>query len=73
MTGKGRPVAEGYSGGRATQYDKETRPVAEGYSGRRATQHDNAGGVEPAIGFEPMACGLRNRCSTPELRWPSLM
>jgi hypothetical protein len=25
--------------------------------------------MEPAKGFEPMACGLRNRCSTTELRW----
>ena len=29
------------------------------------------GYVEPAIGIEPMTCGLRNRCSTPELRWPN--
>ena len=25
--------------------------------------------MEPAVGIEPTACGLRNRCSTPELRW----
>jgi hypothetical protein len=25
--------------------------------------------LEPAIGFEPTTRGLRNRCSTPELRW----
>ena len=25
--------------------------------------------VEPAVGFEPTTSGLRNRCSTPELRW----
>ena len=24
---------------------------------------------EPPWGFEPQTCGLRNRCSTPELRW----
>ena len=26
--------------------------------------------MEPAKGIEPLACGLRNRCSTAELRWP---
>ena len=26
--------------------------------------------LEPAGGFEPSTRGLRNRCSTPELRWP---
>ena len=26
--------------------------------------------VEPTDGFEPSTCGLRNRCSTTELRWP---
>ena len=25
--------------------------------------------VEPTDGFEPSTCGLRNRCSTTELRW----
>ena len=24
---------------------------------------------EPAVGFEPTACCLRNSCSAPELRW----
>ena len=28
--------------------------------------------MEPAKGFEPPTCGLRNRCSTPELRWLGL-
>jgi hypothetical protein len=27
------------------------------------------GKLEPATGFEPVTCGLRNRCSTTELRW----
>lgn len=26
---------------------------------------------EPIWGFEPQTCGLRNRCSTPELNWPT--
>ncbi len=26
--------------------------------------------MEPAIGFEPMTCALRMRCSTAELRRP---
>lgn len=26
---------------------------------------------EPTMGFEPTTCGLRNRCSTPELGWRS--
>ena len=25
--------------------------------------------MEPTVGFEPTTCGLRNRCSTTELRW----
>ena len=25
--------------------------------------------IQPANGFEPSTGGLRNRCSTPELRW----
>jgi hypothetical protein len=26
--------------------------------------------MEPAVGIEPTTYGLRNRCSTTELRWP---
>ena len=33
-------------------------------------RRSHAGGVEPPQGFEPWTCGLRNRCSTTELRRP---
>jgi hypothetical protein len=33
------------------------------------TQLQTFKNFEPSWGFEPQTCGLRNRCSTPELRW----
>ena len=35
---------------------------------KKATD-ERGGTMEPAKGFEPLTCGLRNRCSTTELRW----
>jgi hypothetical protein len=35
----------------------------------RGLQNPLPSNLEPAIGFEPTTRGLRNRCSTTELRW----
>ena len=36
----------------------------------RESRLDSGFEWEPAVGFEPTACCLRNSCSAPELRWP---